>query len=96
MTYVVKGHAFLLLLPPVIDRVLQRVRQAERLAEAEEELRQAQEDLERRVEQRTAELAEVNRRLLVEIEERKLAPRIGPSNIWPSWPTWPGSAPSAR
>ena len=49
------------------------MRQAERLAETEEELRRAQEELERRVEQRTAELAEANRRLRIEIDERKRA-----------------------
>ena len=37
--YVVKGAAFLLLLPAVVDRALERVRQVERLAETEEELR---------------------------------------------------------
>ncbi len=71
--YVIKGTTFMLLLPAVVDRALERVRQAERLAETEEELRQAQEELERRVEQRTAELAEVNRRLRIEIDERKRA-----------------------
>ena len=71
--YVVKGAAFMLLLPAVVERALERVRQAERLVETEEELRQAHEELERRVEQRTAELAEVNRRLRIEIDERKRA-----------------------
>ena len=71
--YVVKGAAFMLLLPAVVDRALERVRQAKRLAETEEELLQAREELERRVEQRTAELASVNRRLRIEIDERKRA-----------------------
>jgi C4-dicarboxylate-specific signal transduction histidine kinase len=71
--YIVKGAAFMLLLPPVIDRALERVRQARRLAEAEEEVRRAHDELERRVEQRTAELAEVNRLLRIEIDERRRA-----------------------
>ena len=71
--YVVKGPAFMLLLPEVIDGALERVRQAKRLAEAEEELCRAHDELERRVEQRTAELAEVNRRLRIEIDERRRA-----------------------
>jgi C4-dicarboxylate-specific signal transduction histidine kinase len=71
--YVVKGAAFMLLLPAVVDRALERVGQAKRLVEAEEELRRAHEELERRVELRTAELADVNRRLRVEIDERRRA-----------------------
>ena len=71
--YLVKGATFMKLLPAVVDQALERVRQAERLAQAEEQLRQAHEELEQRVEQRTAELAEVNRRLRVEMEERRRA-----------------------
>jgi two-component system, LuxR family, sensor histidine kinase TtrS len=69
--YVIKDAAFLMLLPAVIDRALDRVRQDERLAEAEEQLRRAHDDLERRVEQRTIELGEANRRLRVEIDQRR-------------------------
>ena len=71
--YIVKDAAFLKFLPAVVDRALERVRQAERLAETEEQLRRAHDDLERRVEQRTAELAEANHRLRVEIDERRRA-----------------------
>jgi C4-dicarboxylate-specific signal transduction histidine kinase len=71
--YVVKGTAFVKLLPAVVERALERVRQSERLAETEEKLRQARDELERRVEQRTAELAEANRRLRVEMDERRHA-----------------------
>ena len=71
--YLVKGATFMKLLPAVIDRALERVRQAERLAETEEQLRQAHEELEQRVHQRTAELAEANQRLRVEMDERRRA-----------------------
>ncbi len=69
--YVTKGPTFLKLLPVVIDRALERARQDERLARAEEQLREAHDELERRVERRTEELAEANRRLRVEMEERR-------------------------
>jgi C4-dicarboxylate-specific signal transduction histidine kinase len=65
----VKGPALRDLVPAVVDRALQRARQAERLAEAEEQLRQAREELERQVGQRTEELAEANLRLLRELDE---------------------------
>ncbi len=71
--YLVKGVSFMKMLPAVVERALQRVRQTERLAEAEEGLRQAHEELEQRVRQRTAELAEANRLLRVEMEERRRA-----------------------
>ena len=71
--YIVKGAAFLKLLPAVVDRALDQVRQSERLAETEEQLHLAHEELERRVERRTAELAEANNRLRIEIDERRRA-----------------------
>ncbi|MCE5266547.1 MAG: response regulator [Planctomycetaceae bacterium] len=71
--YLVKGPTFMKLLPVVVGQALERVRQAERLSEAEERLRRAHEELEQRVRQRTAELAEANQRLLVEMEERRRA-----------------------
>jgi C4-dicarboxylate-specific signal transduction histidine kinase len=71
--YLVKGTTFMKLLPAVVDQALDRVRQADRLSRAEEQLRQAHDELENRVEQRTAELAEANRRLRVEMEERRRA-----------------------
>ncbi len=71
--YLVKGATFMKLLPAVVDQALERVRQADRLSRAEEQLRHARDELEHRVQQRTAELAEANRRLRVEMEERRRA-----------------------
>jgi C4-dicarboxylate-specific signal transduction histidine kinase len=71
--YLVKGPTFMKLLPAVVERSLERARQAERLARAEEQLRQAHEELEHRVQQRTEELAEANRRLRLEMDERRRA-----------------------
>ena len=71
--YLVKGVSFLDLLPTVVNRALEQARQAQRLIEAKEQLREAHEELELRVQRRTAELAEANRRLRVEMEERRRA-----------------------
>ncbi len=71
--YLVKGVTFMKLLPTVVAQALERVRQIERLAEAEDQLRRVHEGLEQQVQQRTLELAEANRRLRVEIEERRRA-----------------------
>ena len=71
--YLVKGASFINLLPTVVDRALERAKQAQRLIEAKEQLHEAHEDLELRVQRRTAELAEANRRLRVEMEERRRA-----------------------
>jgi C4-dicarboxylate-specific signal transduction histidine kinase len=71
--YLIKSISFLDMLPMVVERALERARQAQRLIEAKEQLREAHEELELRVHRRTAELAEANRRLLVEMEERRRA-----------------------
>ena len=84
--YLVKGPTFMKLLPAVVERALERARQAERLAQAEEQLRQAHEELEQRVRQRTEELAEANRRLRLEMDDAA-APRSKSTSIRPSWPT---------
>lgn len=71
--YLTKGAMFVKLLPAVLEHAMVRVRETERLAEAEEALRQARDELEQRVRSRTAELAEANQRLRVEVEERRRA-----------------------
>lgn len=79
--YIVKGTSFLKLLPALVNRALERARQLQRLAKAEEELHRAHEELEQRVEQRTAELAEANQRLRVEMEERKHAEQLAQQHL---------------
>ena len=71
--YLTKGASFVKLLPAVLMQALGRLRQAQRLAAAEEDLRRAHSELEERVRQRTAELAEANQRLRFEIDERRRA-----------------------
>ena len=93
--YLVKGATFMKLLPAVIDQALERVRQAERLVEAEEQSAPAHEELEHRVQQRTAELAEANRACGSRWRS-VAAPRNRCNSTRPSWPTWPGLARWAR
>ncbi len=71
--YLVKGATFMQLLPAVVAQALERARQAQQLIQAEEQLREAHEELEQRVQRRTAELADANHRLRVEMEERRRA-----------------------
>jgi len=71
--YLIKGSAFLELLPAVVQQTFVQLAQERRLVQAEAELRQAHAELEQRVQQRTAELAEANARLRVEMEERRRA-----------------------
>ena len=71
--YLVKGAMFLKMLPAVVDHALDLAQQSQRLIQAEEQLREAHEDLELRVQRRTAELAETNHRLRVEMKERRRA-----------------------
>jgi C4-dicarboxylate-specific signal transduction histidine kinase len=71
--YLVKGTMFLKLLPAVVNRALELAQQSQRLIQAEAQLFEAHEDLELRVQQRTAELAETNDRLRVEMKERRRA-----------------------
>ncbi len=71
--YLIKGMAFLELLPAVVQQTFVQLAQERRLVQAEDELRQAHLELEQRVQQRTAELADANARLRVEMEERRRA-----------------------
>jgi C4-dicarboxylate-specific signal transduction histidine kinase len=76
--YLIKGYDFLNRLPTVVEHTLAQVAREERLQAAEEELRRSRADLQRthdeledRVRQRTAELAEAYVRLRVETDERR-------------------------
>lgn len=71
--YLVKGEMFLKMLPAVVDHALELAEQSQRLIQAEAQLREAHEELELRVERRTAELAETNQRLRLEMEQRRRA-----------------------
>ena len=73
--YIIKdsGHGYLDLLPVVLTDVVRR--HGDRLARkrAEEALKSARDELEQRVKERTAKLAEANEQLLQEITDRKRA-----------------------
>ena len=71
--YLVKDseRQYLRLLPVVIERVLREQRAIIAKKEAEEALRGAHQELERRVVERTAELAQANLQLIEKIAERK-------------------------
>src|ERR1043166_6371975 len=67
--YVMKDR--LARLAPAVRRELEESEIRKKRREAEEELRRAHQDLERRIEQRTAELSQVNAHLREELDERK-------------------------
>ncbi|MFC1834954.1 response regulator [Thermodesulfobacteriota bacterium] len=71
--YIIKDSdtRYLELLPSVIESVLRNHRLVEEKQQAEEALQKAYDELERRVEERTAELVTANEKLLLEISERK-------------------------
>jgi PAS domain S-box-containing protein len=69
--YVLKNN--LSRLAPSVRRVLRETEEQEARRKAEEELRKAHAELERRVQERTAELATANEALRIEVIERKRA-----------------------
>jgi len=71
LDYVVKTDATLAEMPHIAERALRQWQQIVARRLAEQELQKAHEELERRVEQRTAQLATLNQELHREIEQRK-------------------------
>lgn len=71
LDYVVKTTATFAEMPHIAERALRQWKHILGRRQAEQELQKAHEDLERRVEQRTAELATLNQKLQREIEQRK-------------------------
>lgn len=71
LDYVVKTDATLAEMPHIAERALSQWKHILRRRQAEQSLQKAHEHLERRVEQRTAELALLNRDLQREVEQRK-------------------------
>jgi len=71
LDYVVKNDTTLAEMPHITERALRQWKQILGRRQAEQALQKAHETLERRVEQRTAELALLNRELQREIEQRK-------------------------
>lgn len=69
--YLVKDHNFIDLIPQIFSRVFRELENETKLANAERALIEANTNLERRVEERTAELAESNRKLQKEIYEKQ-------------------------
>ncbi len=73
LDYVVKSAATLQDMPHIVSQAMRQWESLVARRRAEEELRKAHDELERRVEQRTAELAEANEHLRREVEERRRA-----------------------
>ncbi|MEE8451337.1 MAG: response regulator [Thermoguttaceae bacterium] len=71
LDYVVKTKATFAEMPHIAERAMRQWKHILRRRQAEQALQKAHEDLERRVEQRTAELALLNRELEREVEQRK-------------------------
>jgi signal transduction histidine kinase len=69
--YLVKSAMALADMPRTVERVLRDWQHVVERRRAEEALRQAHRELERRVQERTAELATANERLRQEVEERR-------------------------
>lgn len=79
--YLAKGALFLQMLPAVVNRALELAQQSQRLIQAEAHLIEAHEELELRVEQRTAELAKTNDRLRLEMRERRRAEELAREHL---------------
>ena len=73
--YVIKESGFIEYLPQTLAKAMEKVETEKKLEIAEERLRRANEELERRVLERTAELAAANEELKKEIVERERVER---------------------
>ena len=69
--YIIKDTTFLELLPSVVEQVIKELHQEKKLLQAEKNLRKVHNELEKRVKDRTTELAKANKELHAEISERK-------------------------
>lgn len=69
--YIIKDTTFLELLPSVVEQVVKELQQEKKLLLTEKKLRKVHNELEKRVRDRTTELAKANKELHSEISERK-------------------------
>jgi len=74
--YLTKSNGLLEVLPEVVQRVVNDRKIQKQLAEQEEALRRAHEELEQKVARRTAELKQANQRLEQEIDYRRRVEKV--------------------